>query len=125
VRHPELNYRIVAGADMYKVRQLLDKIGEPLPHFLLSCAWVAEDSRGDIVGLSQVQSLPVVEPFKMVRDDYDAGEVLGRLFDMTREFIFATRAPRVLMHTSHPAMKRMLKRAGAQGISDEFFDWRR
>jgi hypothetical protein len=127
MRHPELSYRLVAGADMYKVRQLLDAIGEPQPHFLLSCAWVAESPDGRIVGLSQFQSIPVVEPFKMISSDYDGGEVLGKLFSMTREFIMASGTPRVLMHTGHPAMKRMLTGPDvrAQRMSDEFFDWRK
>ncbi len=113
---------------MYKVRQLLAKLGEPEPHFLLSCAWTAEDAKGEIVGLSQAQSILVIEPFKMVTSSYsyDGAEVLGNLFEMTQEFIVKSGAPRVLMHTGHPAMKRMLTRkVGAVRMTDEFFDWRK
>jgi hypothetical protein len=112
---------------MAKVRELLEKLGEPSPHFLLSCAWIAEKEDGEIVGLSIMQSVPIIEPFKMVSNAHDGGEVLRKLFDMTQEFVRASKTPRVLMHTSHPAMKRMLasKEIGAVRMSDEFFDWRR
>ena len=123
MKHPELTYRMVAGAEMAKVRELLAEIGEPMPHFLLSCAWIAENEKGEIVAISQMQSIPVIEPFKMLRSDYDGGEVLGRLFAETRDF--ASVCPRVLMHTSHPAMKRMLMQVGADRMTDEFFDWRK
>lgn len=127
MKHPELTYRMVAGAEMAKVRLLLGAIGEPQPHFLLSCAWVAENPAGEIVGLSQLQSLPVVEPFKMLDTAYDGGEVLAHLFADTREFILQSACPRVLMHTSHPAMKRMLTGSGVGAVrmTDEFFDWRK
>lgn len=128
MKHADLTYRLVTPGDpdIIKVRSLLEAIGEPSPHLVLSCAWIAENESGDIVGLSQLQSLPVIEPFKMITDKYDGGEVLGRLFDMTREFILASGTPRVLMHTSHPAMKRMLARGvGAMRMQDEFYDWRR
>lgn len=62
----------------------------------------------------------------MLDDRYDGGEVLKKLFGMTQEFILSSQCPRVLMHTSHPAMKRLLTReVGATRMTDEFFDWRK
>jgi hypothetical protein len=125
MKHPELTYRFVAGAEMAKVREFLAAHGEPLPHFLLSCAWIAENPAGEIVAISQCQSLPVIEPFQVFDDRYDGGEVALRLFAMTKEFILASGVPRILMHPNHPAMRRMLERVGAHPVADQFYDWRR
>ena len=123
--HPELTYKMRAGATMTPVRKLLAERGEPLPNPVLSCAFTAENPDGKIIALSLPQSVLMVEPFKMLDPNYNGGEVLNRLFEMTKEFILESECPRVLMHTSHSGMMGMLRMAGAYEMVDRFFDWRR
>ncbi len=74
--------------------------------------------------MSVLQSIPVIEPFTVLDPDVDGGEVCRTLFEMTQDFILNSGARRVLAHTHHPAMKRMLKRAGAEEVGT-FFDWQK
>lgn len=124
MHHPELTYRFIPGPDMEPVRRVLAELGEPEPHILLSCAWVAENPEGKIVGLSVMQSLPLIEPMNMLDTRYSGGEVIGKLFGMTRNFILESGVPRVLMHPEHRAMEIMLQRNGARGLG-KLYDWRK
>ena len=120
----ELQYRTYAGADLPKVFDYLESLGEPLPNPALSIAFTAETTDGEIVAISIVQSLPIVEPFHA---EPGHGDALGPLFQHTVEWLLASGAPRVWAHTSHRAMSRML--TGLCGpdarIEDEVYDLRR
>jgi hypothetical protein len=76
--------------------------------------------QGRIVGMSLLQSIPVVEPFQ--GEDV---EIIKELFRRTEEFIHQSGAPRVFMHTSNRGMQAMLLRKGAQKLDEPLFDWQR
>jgi hypothetical protein len=105
---------------MQEVAEYLVAIGQPTPNPLLSVAWLARDEAGRIVGMSLLQSIPVVEPFQ--GEDV---EIIKELFRRTEEFIHQSGAPRVFMHTSNRGMQAMLLRKGAQKLDDPLFDWQR
>lgn len=117
-----VTYHTYAGPTIQKVLEYLDALGEPQPNALLSVAFGAED-KGDIKAISLIQSLPIVEPFHA---EPGFGHHLGKLFEMTQEFIIGSNAKRVLMHTGHPAMKKMLQmQEGVEIMGDTVYDWQR
>lgn len=105
---------------MKEVSEYLLSIGEPLPNPMLSVGWLARNEHGEVEGIMVVQSLPLCEPCMGT-----SSEIVRNLFSHAEKWIKESLAPRVLMHTSHPAMKMMLKRKGAEPSSDEWFDWRK
>lgn len=111
--------RKVAGADLYE-SGLFDKLtseGEILPNPLLTVAWMAVDEDDKIVGHAVVHSLPVVEYVHA-----ESGEIIKELFGHVESFIRESGAPRVLAHTEHRAMARMLTRVGF-GVPSPWFEW--
>lgn len=118
----KVEYKMLAGPSLKPLLEKMLSQGEPMPNIALMVAFVAVDDEGEIVAHCVLQSLPVAEPTKA---EPGYGEHLGPLFEMMKDFIIKSGAPRVLSHTGHPAMKRMLERAGAMPCSDQFFDWRK
>lgn len=119
-----INFKQYAGPTFVKVAEYLESIHEPQPNPMLCIGFAAEDNEGNIRALSVIQSLPVIEPFT-AQPGY--GQHLGKLFEMTQEFIKGSDARRVLMHTSEPAMMRIINRIKPSPwpMLDQFYDWRK
>lgn len=116
-------FHTYAGPSFEKLARKMAADGEPLPGNPILCVgFGAENEAGDIVAYIVVQSIPLVEPAKA---EPGSGEAMAELFNMAREFIMDSKAPRVIMHSEHAAMKRMIHRTKAKVFPGEFFDWRR
>lgn len=113
-----IRYTFHAGESMKEVADYLAVIGEPLPNPVLSVGWLAKNDIGKIVGVIVVQSVPLVEPCKGMD-----GQIVKDLFSLAEDWVKESMAPRVFMHTEHPAMKLMLKRKGAYESPDQWFEW--
>jgi len=114
--------KIYAGKEMDKVNAYLEALGEPRPNPVLSIAFTEEDEHGNIVAIAMLQSLPVAEPMKA---EPGYGHLLKGLFEAVQEFVYQSGAQRVLSHTAHPAIKKMLERVGAQPVTDQYYDWQK
>lgn len=116
-----IEYKMYNYPNMKKIMDYLESKGEPKPNEVLSVAFTAEED-GEIKALIMVQSIPLCEP---AHAEEGFGEHLHHLFETAKEFIWSSKATRVIMHTSNRAMEVMLKRSGARPILDVFYDWRR
>ena len=103
-----VQYRMLAGKDLAPLFKKLEAEGQPLPNPLLTVAWVGEV--GDrIVSHAIIHSLPIVE---YVHAEEKYGESIKDLVERCRGFVIQSKAPRVLSHTDHRAMKRIMERLG-------------
>jgi hypothetical protein len=118
----KVEYKMLAGPSLEPLLRKMVEQGEPLPNIVLTVAFVAVDESGEIKAHCVLQSLPVAEPMNA---EVGYGEHLKPLFEMMKDFVLKSGAPRVLSHTSHPAMRRMLEREGAMALGDQLYDWRK
>lgn len=113
-----ITYTFHAGPTMQEVAEHLISLGQAVPNPMLSVGFLAKDDEGKIKGVLCIQSLPLCEPC-----EGETGEIVRELFSRAEEWIKESRAPRVLMHSGHPAMKIMLRRKGAIESADQWFEW--
>ena len=123
---PHIEYRQYAGVEDFapttRLSRYLRALGQFPTNPLLSVAHTAESADGDIHAVAVIHSLPIVEPFHA---DPGYGFTLGELFNLTEGFLLQSGAPRVLMHTEHRAMQRMLLQAGAEPWPVSMYQWLR
>jgi hypothetical protein len=117
-------YELLAGPSLAELRALLDAQDEPQwvnPALVL--AWVAREASDParrIVAYGVLQSVPLAEPVKAPPGH---GAALRGVFRRMAGFIRESGARRVLMHSEHPAMKKMLEQAGAAPWPVTFYQY--
>lgn len=116
----QVTYRGLTGDDLQPLIEKMKERFEIPPDPKLTVAFVAE-SEGRIVAEIVIQKVTLVEP-ATAEDGH--GEHMGKLFEMAQAFILNSGIERALMHPEHPAMKLMLRRAGARPFA-EFWQWER
>ena len=111
---------------MKELAEHLVEIGQSAPNPLLSVAWLAEDEDGKMIGHIVLHSVPIVEGLK-VDPSYQGNGVAFELMKRAQEFIVNSKAPRVLMHTDHPVMERILKHEpyGCTELKSKYLEWNR
>lgn len=115
-----VKYRVLTGDDLAPLMKKMEERFEPPLDPKLSVAFVAEED-GRIVAEIVIQKVTLAEP-ATAEEGY--GEHLANLLQMAQQFIIGSGINRVLMHPEHPAMKLMLRRAGAEPFA-EFWQWLR
>lgn len=115
-----VQYRMLAGDSMKPLLEKLEADGQPLPNPLLSMAFVGELD-GKIVSHAIIHSLPIIE---YVHAEEKFGETIKTLVERCQDFILKSGAPRVLAHTDHRAMKRLMERIGFYQSPFIWFEWR-
>lgn len=115
-----VQYRMLAGESMEPLLIKLQAEGQPLPNPLLSVAFIGEVD-GRIVSHAIIHSLPIVE---YVHAEEKFGDTIKSLVERCRDFILKSGAPRVLAHTDHRAMKRIMERIGFEQSEVIWYEWR-
>lgn len=115
----EITYRMVTGKDLEPVIRLMAERGIPLPNIqlMMPIAWLAE-REGEIIDMCILQAVPIIELHGA------SGETIGKLFRMAEKFIKEANPPRLLTHSGHRAMKKMLEHEGAVASEDRWYEWR-
>jgi len=115
----EVTYRLVSGAEALGAAQYLADQQHYIPPPDRTIFWIAERD-GKVVGAVALTNTPVVESFCV-----DEGKLAKGLFAAAEEWIKGANLPRVIAHTAHPYMERLLTVAGAEPMAEEFFVWKR
>lgn len=115
----DIQYRMASQDDMPAVAEFLVSNGITLPNLALMAPafWIAVQN-GVIVDLCMLQAVPIVELAGR------SGDTILNLLLLAEEFLREIRAPRLLMHTSHRSMKKMLEYKGAVKSSDDWYEWK-
>jgi hypothetical protein len=114
----DIQYRMATTDDMPAVAEFLVSHGITLPNVALMVPvfWIAVEG-SEIVDLCMMQAVPVVELAGR------SGDTIFQLLLRAEQFIRETRPSRVLMHSSHRSMKKMLEHKGARESTDSWYEW--
>ena len=120
-----MTFETIAGEDFVPIAEKLVDMEQPLPNpNLPHMAFVVRDDRGDLKGLAVLSCVALIEPF-FVNGEPDGGMTSARLFAYVEQFIKDSGVHRLLMHTGHPLMAKMIERAEGKKIEDSFFEFRK
>lgn len=126
IKNMAIDYILRAGPTFQVIAEYMQHLRYPQANPIASIGFTAEE-KNEIAGLVVIQAIPVIYPL-IVKEEWRDKGVGTELVKMAADYIInRTKAPRVLAHTNHPGIQKLITASdiGMTYFDEQLFEWNR